>query len=218
MSKPLMAAISFVAFTNSAMAEDLGVKGQLYKIDRDAREQMKDQIRAKEKNGQIDKFWRDYRDKTVNAVKYPAPLGVRTDVSFRTELKDLKFVLPQDYRDEKGKVIAARGTVIEPLKIQPLTSGLIFIDGTDQAQINYAIAAGRKERLKIVLTAGSPYELRVKYKDHEWNGGKTIPFYYDQRKMVINQLRQLYGVNVTSVPAKLSQRGSQMQIEFGMRR
>eukprot|EP01037_Dinobryon_pediforme_P025607 gene25607-27819_t len=111
-------------------------------------------------------------------------------------MHDLKFVLPGDYKNEKGQVIARKGTIIEPLKIQPLLTGLIFIDGRDQAQVDYAIAEGRKQRLKIVLTAGSPYYLR--------------------KKMIINQLHMLYGININSVPVKLSQSGSQLKLEFGV--
>ena len=219
MNRILLAFVAFGCLSGPVLAEDLGVKGPLYKTDRDAREQMKDIVRAKQKSGEVDKFWRNYRDKTINAIKNPAPLGIRTDTAFRSELRDVKFSLPQDYRDEKGAVVARRGTVIEPLKVQPLLTGLIFIDGRDQQQVDYAIAAGRKERLKIVLTAGSPYDLRVKYKDYDWNGGtKTIPFYFDQRKMIINQLRQLYGIDVNSVPAKLTQRGGQLLVEYGTRK
>jgi conjugal transfer pilus assembly protein TraW len=199
-------------------AEDLGIKNKTYAPGRDAREQMKDQVRAKQKSGQLDKFWNDYRDKTIDAIKNPAPLGLPTRLDFSSQLRDLKFALPQDYRDQKGRIVARKGQVIEPLKIQPLVYGLIFIDGRDQAQVDYAIAAGRKERLKIVLTAGSPYALRLKYKDAYWNGVKTIPFYFDQRKMIINQLRSLYQVDVNTVPVKLTQSGSQLLVEYGVKR
>lgn len=201
-----------------AHSEDLGVKNKTYAPGPDAREQMKDQIRAKQKSGQIDQFWNEYRAKTIDAIKNPAPLGLPTDPTFHSQLRDVKFILPQDYRDEKGRLVAPKGKLIEPLKIQPLVSGLIFIDGRDKSQVDYAIAAGRKERLKIVLTAGSPYELRVRYKDADWNGSKTIPFYFDQRKMIINQLRNLYQINISSVPAKLTQQGSQLLVEYGMKR
>lgn len=208
----ILLAVPFMAW-----AEDLGTRGRTVPVDRDARQQMKDRIREKEANGDLARFWRDYQGKVVDAVKHPAPLGVPSDARFRTELHQLLFVLPQDYLDQTGKVVARRGTVIEPLKIQPLTSGLIFIDGRDESQIQYALAAGRKERLKIVLTAGSPYDLRVRFRNVMWNGSPTVPFYFDQRKLIINQLQRLYGVQLRSVPAKLTQQGSQLQIEFGMR-
>jgi len=126
--------------------------------------------------------------------------------------------MPQDYVDQTGRVVVRRGTVIEPLKIQPLATGLIFIDGRDEAQIQYALAASRRERLKIVLTAGSPYDLRVRFKDTMWNGTPTVPFYFDQRKQIISTLQRLYGINLRSVPAKLTQKDSRLQIEFGIRK
>jgi conjugal transfer pilus assembly protein TraW len=201
-----------------AHAEDLGTRGRTAAPDRDARSQMKDILRKKEANGDLARFWNDYRTKSVEAIKHPAPLGIPSSAAFRTELHDLRFVMPQDYRDATGRVVVRRGTVIEPLKIQPLATGLIFIDGRDEAQIQHAIAAGRRERLKIVLTAGSPYDLRVRFRNVLWNGAPVIPFYFDQRKLIINQLQRLYGIQIRSVPAKLTQRGEQLLIEFGMQK
>jgi conjugal transfer pilus assembly protein TraW len=198
-------------------AEDFGMRGQVYPADRDGREQLKDLMRQKEKSGEIEKYWLDYRSKTIDAVKNPSPLGIRSNYLPRSELRDLRFTIPSDFVNEKGLVIAKKGTVIEPLKIQPLVSGLVFIDGRDQKQIDYAIKRGRAEPLKIVLTAGSPYDLRVKYKDAEWWGGKTIPFYFDQRKMIISSLQRLYGIDVNSVPVTLTQRGDKLSIEYGIR-
>jgi conjugal transfer pilus assembly protein TraW len=207
----------FLVLPSMAWSEDLGARGKTVVVDRDGRQQMKDLVREKEASGDLARFWRDYQSKVVDAIKHPAPLGVPSETRFRTELHDLRFVLPQDYRDHTGRVVARRGTVIEPLKIQPLTTGLIFIDGRDESQVQYALAAGRKERLKIVLTAGSPFDLRVRFRNVMWNGSPTVPFYFDQRKLIINQLQRLYGIQLRSVPAKLTQQGSQLQIEFGMR-
>lgn len=214
MNKIILAAL--VAFSTYVSAEDLGTRNQTAQPDRDAREQMKDVLRKKQRSGEVDKFWKDFRDKNIDAIKNPAPLGIASKYTPRIEMHDLKFVLPGDYKNEKGQVIARKGTVIEPLKIQPLVTGLIFIDGRDQAQVDYAIAEGRKQRLKIVLTAGSPYYLRVRYKNAMWNGSRTIPFYFDQRKMIINQLQMLYGIRISSVPAKIYQSGYQLRIDFGM--
>jgi conjugal transfer pilus assembly protein TraW len=200
-----------------ARAEDLGLRGRTMAIDRDAREQMKDRLREKQANGELARFWNDYRAKAVDAIKHPAPLGVPSDARLRTEVHELRFVMPQDYRDQNGQVVVRRGTLIEPLKIQALTTGLMFIDGRDEAQVQYAIAAGRREQLKIVLTAGSAYDLRMRFRNTLWNGTPTVPFYFDQRKLIINQLQRLYGIQLASVPAKLTQQGNRLHIEFGMR-
>ena len=206
-----------VLFSVHAYSEDLGSTNKgLAPLDPDARETMKNIIRQKEKSGELAQFWNNYRDKSIEGIKHPAPLGIASNYSVSSKLFDLRFVMNQDYKDQNGKVIVAKGTVVEPLKINPLKEGLIFIDGRDPAQVNYAIREGRKYPLRIVLTAGSAYDLRVKYKGQDWNGSPNIPFYFDQKKMIITQLGRLYNININSVPAKLTQQGTQMRVDFGM--
>ncbi|NHR07809.1 conjugal transfer protein [Chromobacterium haemolyticum] len=197
-------------------AEDLGKQAPTFAPEKDAREQIKEEIRKKEKSGQLAKFWQDYRAKTIDSIKHPAPLGIKTSYGKRQELRELRFTVPSDYRDIKGKVIVRKGAVIEPLKITPLKTGLIFIDGRDQKQVNYAINKGRSQPLKIVLTAGSPFDLRVKYQGYSWPTGQNIPFYFDQRKAIINSFKMLYGINLNSVPVILSQKGDKLLLEYGM--
>ena len=203
--------------TACVMAENIGSKAATFQIDKDGREQLKDVVKGKKASGEIDQFWKDFQQRNIAAIKNPAPLGIQTNYKTRTELRELKFVIPADYRDDRGQIIVKRGTVVEPLKVQPLTQGLIFIDGRDQRQVDYAIAKGKVEPLKIVLTAGSPFDLRVKYKNADWRGGKTIPFYFDQRRMIISSLNRLYGIDISSVPATMTQRGDKLQVEFGIR-
>jgi conjugal transfer pilus assembly protein TraW len=200
----------------AAHGENLGSSGQTYALDQDAREQLKDVVRRKQASGEMDKFWKDYRDKVVDAVKNPKPLGIKSDYNVHNEQHDLRFTLPQDYKNERGQIVARRGTVIQPLRIQPLKTGLIFIDGRDQRQIDYAIKLGRKQPLKIVLTAGSPFALRVKYQKAQWRTGTGIPFYFDQRKIIIASLNQLYGVDINSVPTTIYQKGEKLSVDYGM--
>ncbi len=212
----LIALLMILSACANAYAEDLGIKAQTYPLDRDAREVFKDIVRQKQRTGELDQFWQNYQAKTIASIKQPAPLGIKSDYTVRQELRDLRFVMARDMHNEKGQRLVKAGTVVEPLKIQPLVSGLIFIDGRDPQQVDYAIAQGRKQPLKIVLTAGSPYDLRVQYQGHDWWGGKTIPFYFDQRKMIISTLKRLYGIDVNAVPVMLTQRGDQLAVAYGM--
>lgn len=212
----LPAVLVLAALTLRANAEDLGTKAQTYALDRDAADQIKDVMRRKQQSGELDTFWKTYRDKTVASIKNPPPLGITTNYSARTELHTLRFVIPQDYRDQNGKVVVRRGTVIEPLKVMPLTNGLLFIDGNDPRQVEYAVRRSQTEPLKIVLTAGSPYTMRLRYANQPWHGGTGVPFYFDQRKMIINTLGRLYGIQINSVPAAVYQQGDKLAVQFGM--
>ena len=209
-------ALAVSAVAGVARAEDLVVKAQTYALDRDAADQIKDVMRRKQASGEMAQFWKTYRDRTIAAIKNPPSLGIKTDYTAHTELRPLQFVIPEDYKDQNGRVIVRRGTVVEPLKIMPLTYGLLFIDGNDPRQVEYAIKRSESEPLKIVLTAGSPYLMRIKYRNVPWHGGMGVPFYFDQRKMIISTLSKLYGVEINSVPAALFQQGDKLAIQFGM--
>jgi conjugal transfer pilus assembly protein TraW len=203
-------------YSCTARAEDLGVKAQTYALDRDATEQIKDVLRRKQQTGELARFWQNYRDRVLASIKNPPPLGIPSNYAAHTELHALRFVMPTDYKDQNGNVIVHRGTVVEPLKVMPLTYGLLFIDGNDPRQVDYAIRRSQAEPLKIVLTAGSPYLMRVKYKNVPWHGGTGVPFYFDQRKMIINTLAKLYGIQISSVPAAIFQQGDKLAVQFGM--
>jgi conjugal transfer pilus assembly protein TraW len=200
----------------AARAENLGVKGDTYALDRDGAQQMRDAIRAKMRNGELAHFWEDYRDKVLASIKNPASLGMRIDYTPRTELHSLHFTIGQDYLDQNGQVVVKKGRVVDPLKALPLTMGLLFIDGTDPRQVQWAVERSRHEPLKIVLTAGSPYLMRVKYKDVEWHGGMGVPFYFDQRKLIINTMKLTYGIDISSVPVTMRQKGDQLELQYGM--
>jgi len=197
-------------------AEDLGTRGQVYSPGKDGREQLKDQIRQKQASGELDRFWQDYRSKTLDSIRNPRPLGVPVDLSPRVELRELRWTVPVDWRDQQGRVVAQRGTVIEPLKRTTLRHGLIFIDGRDEAQVDYALARGRREQLKIVLVAGSPLTLRERYAGAGWWSGPNVPFFFDQRRMILDQLQRMYGIKLASVPVVMSQAGDKLRLEYGL--
>ena len=149
----LVAAVLLVSAA-AVRSEDLGVKGGTYLPDPDGRDQLKGQLRAKQDSGELDRFWHHYRDQVVNALRHPAPLPVRTVYAATSEFHPVSFTLPNDFVDQNGRVVAHKGQVIEPLAISPLTSSLLFIDGRDSQQVQWAVRQGQLARAKIVLTAG----------------------------------------------------------------
>ena len=210
----LSALVCLVSAT--ALAEDLGAKAPGFAIDQDGREQLKAIARQKVDQGTFEAYKKEFIKRNLDAIKNPAPLGIKTAYGQRTELKEARYVMPADVKDQNGRIVARRGTVIEPIKISPLQAGLLFIDGRDEAQIQYALRAYRAAPLKIILVAGSAFDLRVRFKDLIINGSKTVPFYFDQRAMILRQLNSLYRIDINSVPALLTQEGGKLRLDFGM--
>jgi len=211
-----LAAIATLFVSASSVAEDLGVKAGTYLPDPDGRDQLKNQVRAKQDSGEVDRFWQHYREQVLNAIRHPAPLPVRTVYAPTSEFHSVAFTLPNNFVDQNGKVVAHKGQVIEPLAISPLTSTLLFIDGRDPQQVQWAVRRGQVTRAKIVLTAGSPIELRDRYRNTPWSSGAGVPFYFDQREIIIDTLARMYGIQLASVPAALSQEGKGLRIAYGL--
>ncbi len=214
--KNLLLILSLLYLSN-AFSEDLGKKAPTYALDQDAREQLKAIVAEKTRNGDVERYQKHQIEVLKAKLHNFGDLGLATNNTYRSELRDLIFTVPKDFKDASGNVVAHRGTVIKPLERIALQNGLIFIDGTDQAQINYAIHRASSEPLRIVLTKGSPYELRLKYKNTPWRGGKSIPFFFDQDGLIIKTLHLTYALDIKTVPTTLSQRGTQLLIETGVR-
>lgn len=216
MHTPRAAACFLLCACALATAEDLGNKAPVFSVDQDGRDQLKALAKQKVDQGAFEAYKNEFIKRNVEAIKHPAPLGLKTAYGHRVELKEARYVMPSDVKDQEGRIVARRGTVIEPLKINPLQSGLLFIDGRDETQVQYALKAYRAMPLKIVLVAGSAFDLRVRFKDLIVNGSRTVPFYFDQRAMIIGQLNSLYRIEIKSVPALITQAGDKVRLEFGM--
>ena len=199
----------------SASADDLGAKAGTYLPDPDGRDQLKSAVRAKQESGEMARFWQHYRDQVINAIRHPAALPFRTSYTGSTEFHSAAFTLPNDFVDQTGHVVARKGQVIEPLAISPLTSELLFIDGRDQQQVRWAVKRGQQGRVKIILTAGSPIELRDQYRNTPWSAGVGVPFYFDQREIIIDTLAKMYGIRLQSVPATMSQENKGLRVSYG---
>lgn len=209
--------ITLCIHTGLVFCEDLGSVNFTYPKDLDAREQLKSTMQTQYSDGRVQEYWRDYANQAVKNIEFPSPLaGVTTSYRQRSELVGIRYKTVKDFKFAPTGLLIPKGTVIEPLKLSRLQYNLLFIDGRDQRQLDYAIQLNRDEKIKIILTGGSAVALRQQYKNAIWMGQKTIPFYFDQRKMIINQLARIYNIHIDQVPVKLSQQGALMRIDWGM--
>lgn len=216
MKKIAFCSLSFFVLL-SIHAETFKQASQGYLLDRDAREELKDIVREKYRNGEVARYEKKEKEVLKAKLHNFGDLGIPSRFEYRAQLRDLIYTLPGDIKDEAGNIITKRATVIKPLQINPLKTGLIFIDGTNQSQIDYAIKRASAEPFKIVLTKGSPYDLIVRYKDTPFRGGKSIPFYFDQAGYITKSLKNFYQLELTSVPASISQSGQKLLVEFGVK-
>ena len=104
--------------------------------------------------------------------------------------------MTQDLADHNGKVFARAGEQFNPLDRVKM-SPMLFIDGDNEKQINWALKKISEKKIfrhdfaKIVLVKGSPFDLQEKLK-------RSI--YFDQQGLLTKKL------GIEHVPAIVFQR------------
>jgi len=187
--------------TSLVNAEDKGVLGEVFPIiEEDLIDVIENKLGVLVKDGSLQSHQQEIQQRVEKGIKRPLPVkNLRTTKVPRRYLFDPSIVVPHDLKDHQGKVFHKAGTKVNPLTIRPLSKPLLFIDGDDQAQIDWALSEHKANQLaKIILTSGAPLELTEKY---------HLPFYFDQGGVMCTRF------SITQVPARLSQKGDLLEIE-----
>lgn len=201
---------SFIALAlccSTCWAEDFGTDSSVVGLGRSGADQLRDYVGKIQKSGELDRRMQAWKKGQIDKIYNPPDLGIKTSYEVKQQAFNPTFVFPQDYVDDKGRVIAKKGTVIEPLKTQSLNFAYIFIDGRDPKQINFALAQAKKYPAKIIFTAGDFVNLGKQYK---------ALFQYDYHGMIIGQMHRLYNIDINSVPAILFQKNTQLFLTQGI--
>lgn len=182
--------ILLVLQSKTACAKDFGKLGHVYEI---AEQDIIAYI--KEKLGNIDLKGLEQRakEKVQERVERPSPVrGITRAKESREFYYDPTFILDEPIYDHQGVLIYSAGTSINPLERVPLKNKLIFINGDDKEQVDFAIEEYKraKEQAKIILIDGPPIKLQKEHK---------IWIYFDQSGILTKKL------NIQKVPAVVSQ-------------
>lgn len=190
---------SLVLFSDAA-ARDLGVHGNLFPVaEPDLIEQIYARLHAMERAGDIARLNQELAERARSRVARPAPVnGLGATQEPRSFLIDPSITLAADIRDHEGRLIHAAGERVNPLDHQELSQTLLFIDGDDDAQIGWALAAARERApAQVILVRGAPLDLM---KRHE------IPVFFDQGGYLVSRL----GIGQT--PAMVRQEGRALRV------
>jgi conjugal transfer pilus assembly protein TraW len=156
-----------------------------------------DVIRAKlegaKASGKLDELNARFAARVKARVMRPVPVaGISAAIEDRSWEFDPTVVIESDIRDHKGNLIAAAGQRINPLDTIAMSQKLLFINGDDPAQVSWAMAQGDDLKTKVIMVAGSPFEL-IKARQRR--------FYFDQA----GSLTAKFGIE--HVPASVVQKG-----------
>ena len=135
-----------------------------------------------------------FAEKVKARVVRPLPVANLTKATIdRSWSYNPTFTQETDITDDQGRVIIAAGTSINPLKKLRWGQPLIFIDGEDKSQVQWANA----KQGKIVLTNGAPLALGDQLKR---------PVYFDQGGILCHRFK------IEAMPAVIEQDGLLLKI------
>ena len=181
-------------------AKDLGVHGDLFPItEPDILMVIRARLTTLGKAGEIARLNSAFRDRAVASIKRPPAIQhIQHTSEPRQWFFDPTITVGEDLLDNEGRLIHAAGTRVNPLEIMGLTQKILFIDGDEAGQVEWALTQRREAgRAKIVLVNGAPLNLMEKHR---------VPFYFDQRGLLTSRFQ------IAQVPASIEQIGNLLSI------
>lgn len=187
----------FLLISNCVWSKDFGKFGNTFSIEE---EDLLEVIQEKMETIDIETWKENFKKKSLETAMRPKGYKLPYAKEYKISYFDPKIILQKDYSDDKGRIFARKGTVINPLNNVSLLEKLIFIDGDNREQVNFALNEYKtnNEKVKIILINGSPIELMKE---------KKVRFYFDQGKILFNKF------NFQNIPAIVSQKDKVLKIE-----
>lgn len=200
-------ALSVALFVCSSvlLARDLGVVGPVYPIaEQDMLQTIEQRLTALEESGELTRIEEDAKARYQAYVERPEGVRLPRAKQNRTYYVDPSLAVPYDIKDHQGRIIHPAGTTVNPLDYMTLSKKLLFFDGDDPVQVEWARAMVESDpvHIKPILTNGPVLSLMK-----EWQ----LRLYFDQKEILIQRFR------IQKLPATVDQDGQQLKVvEYGL--
>ena len=191
---PICATALALAIAPEAMARDYGQHGTVWPvIEPDLLQQIHARLTQLEKTGETARLNEELKRRTIARVNRPEPVtGLSLAPATRSWRFDPTISVDRDIADDKGRVIVAAGTRVNPLDTVPLRVPLVFLDGDDPEQLAWATRRYASTKAKLILIRGAPLELMK---------ARQRRFYFDQGGSLVKHF------GIRAVPATVEQQG-----------
>lgn len=195
----LIPALLLFACGAPTAAKDYGQHGTLWPvIEPDLLQQIEARLKHLEATGETARLNERLKQRTIARVNRPEPVtGITEAVTLRSWQFDPTISAERDIADDKGRIIIAAGTRVNPLDTVSLRAPLVFLDGDDPAQLAWASARYGKTNAKLILVRGAPLALMK---------ARQRRFYFDQGGTLVTHF------GIRAVPAVVEQQGRLLRI------
>lgn len=191
---PICATALALIVASQASARDYGQQGTVWPvIEPDLLQQIHARLTQLEKTGETARLNEELKRRTIARVNRPVPVaGLTLASAARSWRFDPTITVERNIADDKGRVIIAAGTRVNPLDTVPLRNPLVFLDGDDPAQLAWAARRYSATKAKLILVRGAPLELMK---------SRQRRFYFDQGGTLVKHF------GIRAVPATVEQQG-----------
>ncbi|HFT6601521.1 TPA: type-F conjugative transfer system protein TraW [Klebsiella oxytoca] len=173
-------------------AADLGTWGDLWPVrEQDMLQLITQRLQTLQTTGKWDQTMDEFKQRVIENSQRPAPVeGIKRAEKYEQRWFDPSIRLTEDLKDNKGRVFARKGDVVNPLKTVPFVQTLYFINGDDADQIAWMKRQVPETLMsKIILVRGNVPETSAVLDSR---------VYFDQNGV----LSQRFGL--TMVPARIT--------------
>jgi len=176
---------------NFACAKDLGKYGHSFEIEEpDMLSVIESKLKAHQESGVLETVQDNHRERVKRQIKRPNKVaGITKATKNSVRSFDPTIELEEDIVGPENKVLYVKGTKINPLDYQAFDESMLFIDGDDQAQLDFA--NGYRHPNTIIFVNGEPGLKEI-------NGEERF-YYFDQW----GALSHRFGIK--EVPSVISQ-------------
>jgi conjugal transfer pilus assembly protein TraW len=178
-----------------------GVQGEAFPIvEEDLSEVIKKKLADLQATGNFELHQQEIKERIEKSIRNPhAVINIRKAITYHSHLHDPSIIVPHNLKDHHGRIFHKAGTRVNPLDTRSLSKPLLFIDGDDVEQVDWALSAYRSNNAtKIILIKGSPFDLSEKH---------DIPIYFDQAGKLSEKLK------IEEVPTRVTQKGKHLLVE-----
>ena len=186
--------------TFNATAYNHGVLGRIYPINEmDLIEFIQNQLRQKEKSGELARLNAEFLKKTKAHIDRPFGVHLKPAVRNKSWEFNPEIVLSRDIYDSENHLIAKKGEHINPLDRVNLTSTLLIFDGDDARQLKWIEDELLKtNKAKLILTTGSIEKTCRLFK-------RAV--YFDLNAYLVKKFQ------ISALPVKVEQQGNRLLIQ-----
>jgi conjugal transfer pilus assembly protein TraW len=193
--------VTLLSIPLTVMARNLGVHGQTYPIlEQDFLEWIQARLTTLQQQGQLHILQQQWVKEVAKHADRPTPVaGITTTSVPRTWSWNPSIQVSTSIQDPNGAVLIPAGTIVNPLNLISLRHDLVFYNGDDPKQVQWAqkIDTQQKGEEKLILVQGSLSSQLMIFK-------KLI--YFDQQGRLTRRF------HIQHVPAIVTQEGLHLRV------